>query len=101
MTPKQLAERVVYLLSMVYVNNLKLFNFKEYELLAMKIWRDIMQASDQDTDYEFIGIVEDLHEGLEHIVHDNKEAEQLIRDIADQLSEIDNIIAYKLQEHTA
>jgi len=101
MTPKQLAERVVYLLSMVYVNNLKLFNFKEYELLAMKIWRDIMQASDQDTDYEFIGIVEDLHEGLEHIVHDNKEAEKLIRDIADQLSEIDNIIAYKLQEHTA
>lgn len=101
MTPKQLAERVVYLLSMVYLNSLKLFHFKEYELLATKIWRDIMQASDQDTDYEFIGIVEDLHEGLEHIVHDNKEAEQLIRDIADQLSEIDNIIAYKLQEHTA
>jgi hypothetical protein len=101
MTPKQLVERAVYLLSMVFVDISKLHDINEYKLLAKNIMGEVLLCADQDTDYEFIGIVEDLHEGLEHIVHDNKEAEQLIRDIADQLSEIDNIIAYKLQEHTA
>jgi len=98
MTPKQLTERAVYLLSMVFVDISKLHDITEYKLLAKNIMGDVLLCADQDTDYEFIGVVESLHEGLEYVVFDNKEAEQIVVDIADKLAEIDNILAYKLQE---
>lgn len=99
MTPKQLAERAVYLLSMVFVDISKLHDIdKEFRLLAMNIMSDVLKASDQDTDYEFIGVVETLHQGLEYVAFDNKEAEQIVVDIADKLAEIDGILAYKLEE---
>ena len=98
MTPKQLTQRAVYLLSMVFVDISKLHDINEYKLLAKNIMGDVLLCADQDTDYEFIGLVESLHEGLEYVVFDNKEAEQLVAEIADKLAEIDNIIAYKLEE---
>lgn len=98
MTPKQLTERAVYLLSMVFVDISKLHDITEYKLLAKNIMGEVLLCADQDTDYEFIGLVESLHEGLEYVVFDNKEAEQLVAEIADKLAEIDNIIAYKLEE---
>lgn len=98
MTPKQLTERAVYLLSMVFVDISKLHDITEYKLLAKNIMGEVLLCADQDTDYEFIGLVESLHEGLEYVVFDNKEAEQLVAEIADKLAEIDNILAYKLEE---
>ena len=99
MTPKQLAERAIYLLSLVFVDISKLHNNdKEYKLLAKNIMTDVLQASDQDTDYEFIGIVGSLGQGLEYVAFDNKEAEQIVVDIVDKLAEIDGILAYKLEE---
>ena len=98
MTPKQLAERAVYLLSMVFVDISLLHDFEEFRPVATNIMTDVLQASDQDTDYEFIGIVEDLHHQLEYVAFDNKEAEQIVVDIVDKLAEIDGILAYKLEE---
>jgi hypothetical protein len=98
MTPKQLTERAVYLLSMVFVDISKLHDITEYKLLAKNIMGEVLLCADQDTDFEFIGVVESLHEGLEYVVFDNKEAEQIVAEIADKLAEIDNIMAYKLQE---
>lgn len=98
MTPKQLTQRAVYLLSMVFVDISKLHDIPEFLPLAETIKYDVLLCADQDTDYEFIGVVESLHQGLEYVVFDNKEAEQIVVDIADKLAEIDNILAYKLQE---
>ena len=98
MKPKQLTERAVYLLSMVFVDISKLHDITEYKLLAKNIMGEVLLCADQDTDFEFIGVVESLHEGLEYVVFDNKEAEQIVAEIADKLAEIDGILAYKLQE---
>lgn len=98
MTPKQLTERAVYLLSMVFVDISKLHDITEYKLLAKNIMADVLLCADQDTDYEFIGVVGSLHDGLEYVSFDDKKAEQIVVEIADKLAEIDNILAYKLQE---
>jgi hypothetical protein len=83
---------------MVFVDISKLHDITEYKLLAKNIMGEVLLCADQDTDFEFIGVVESLHEGLEYVVFDNKEAEQIVAEIADKLAEIDGILAYKLQE---